>query len=119
MGYSNTSRTQDGTGRTVNQRNRDAIKQTQAIEKAALLGGGFLLGKALKGGTKASFSLGKLFIKFCMWFTIIVTVATVALYAIPVVAVIAAIWYGVKHYKKRKAIITDNENSESDDELDY
>ena len=119
MGYSNRERTQDGTGRTVYQRNRDAIKQTQAIEKAALIGGGFLLGKAIKGGTKASFSLGKWFIKAMIWVTVFSILITVAFYAAIIAAVVAAVWYGVKYYKKRKAIVTDAENGESDDELDF
>lgn len=98
--YKGREMAQDGSGRTRRQAQRDAIRQTQAIEKAALLGGGLLLGKMIGGSTKAAFSLTKFAIKWTLIATAVCVVAYIAFWGALAAGVGFAAWWIFKKVKK-------------------
>lgn len=98
--YKGREMAQDGSGRTRRQAQRDAIRQTQAIEKAALLGVGFIGGKVLGGGARATFSLGKFIIKWSLIATVVCVVAYIAFWVALAAGVGFAAWWIFKKVKK-------------------
>ncbi|ADD25729.1 hypothetical protein [Lactococcus phage 1358] len=98
--YKGTERAQDGSGRTRRAANQAYIKQTQNIERAALLGGGLLLGKMIGGSTKAAFGLTKFAIKWTLIATAVCVVAYIAFWVALAAGVGFAAWWIFKKVKK-------------------